>query len=90
MVQRLLFQTAKAKDELNTLFKPVQSVGKGVDPKSVVCLFFKQGQCTKGDKCKFSHDLTIARYDLRYVVMMVKHGNFSNIGYMEMVKDLYI
>jgi len=52
---------AKAKDELNTLFKPVQSVGKGVDPKSVVCLFFKQGQCTKGDKCKFSHDLAVAR-----------------------------
>lgn len=51
----------KAKDELNVLFKPVQSVGKGVDPKSVVCLFFKQGQCTKGDKCKFSHDLTVAR-----------------------------
>lgn len=52
---------AKTKDELNTLFKPVQTVGKGVDPKSVVCLFFKQGQCTKGDKCKFSHDLTVAR-----------------------------
>merc|ERR1712168_1111420 len=52
---------AKAKDELNTLFKPVQTIGKGVDPKSVVCLFFKQGQCTKGDKCKFSHDLTVAR-----------------------------
>lgn len=52
---------AKAKDELNVLFKPVQTVGKGVDPKSVVCLFFKQGQCTKGDKCKFSHDLTVAR-----------------------------
>jgi len=51
----------KAKDELNVLFKPVQSVGKGVDPKSVVCLFFKQGQCTKGDKCKFSHDLAVAR-----------------------------
>jgi len=52
---------AKAKDELNSLFKPVQSIGKGVDPKSVVCLFFKQGQCTKGDKCKFSHDLAVAR-----------------------------
>merc|ERR1719187_3170116 len=52
---------AKAKDELNSLFKPVQTIGKGVDPKSVVCLFFKQGQCTKGDKCKFSHDLTVAR-----------------------------
>lgn len=33
----------------------------GVDPKSVLCAFFKQGACTKGDKCKFSHDLTIER-----------------------------
>lgn len=33
----------------------------GTDPKSVLCAFFKQGQCTKGDKCKFSHDLTIER-----------------------------
>ncbi|XP_041866564.1 zinc finger CCCH domain-containing protein 15 [Melanotaenia boesemani] len=51
-------------DELNELFKPVvaaQKVGKGVDPKSVLCAFFKQGQCTKGDKCKFSHDLSMER-----------------------------
>ncbi|XP_045766780.1 zinc finger CCCH domain-containing protein 15 homolog [Maniola jurtina] len=49
--------------ELALLFKPVQTqkVEKGIDPKSVVCAFFKQGQCTKGDKCKFSHDLTIER-----------------------------
>ena len=33
----------------------------GADPKSVLCAFFKQGQCTKGDKCKFSHDLTLER-----------------------------
>ena len=33
----------------------------GVDPKSVVCAFFKQGQCSKGDKCKFSHDLALDR-----------------------------
>ena len=33
----------------------------GTDPKSVVCAFFKQGQCTKGDKCKFSHDLAMER-----------------------------
>lgn len=45
------------------LFKPVQTqkIEKGTDPKSVVCAFFKQGQCTKGDKCKFSHDLSIER-----------------------------
>ena len=49
---------------MNQLFKPVtvaQKVGKGVDPKSVLCAFFKSGQCGKGDKCKFSHDLTIER-----------------------------
>jgi len=54
----------KELDELNELFKPVvaqQKVAKGVDPKSVLCAFFKQGQCTKGDKCKFSHDLTLER-----------------------------
>ena len=33
----------------------------GVDPKSVLCAFFKSGQCKKGDKCKFSHDLNVAR-----------------------------
>lgn len=33
----------------------------GADPKSVVCAFFKQGQCSKGDKCKFSHDLSLDR-----------------------------
>ncbi|XP_016424431.1 zinc finger CCCH domain-containing protein 15-like isoform X2 [Sinocyclocheilus rhinocerous] len=52
------------KKELNELFKPVvaaQKVSKGVDPKSVLCAFFKQGQCTKGDKCKFSHDLSLER-----------------------------
>ena len=51
----------KELQELNELFKPVvaaQKISKGADPKSIVCAFFKQGQCTKGDKCKFSHDLT--------------------------------
>jgi hypothetical protein len=46
---------------MGSLFRPVQNVSKGADPKSVLCVFFKQGQCSKGDKCKFSHDLTLER-----------------------------
>ncbi|KAF3936240.1 hypothetical protein ABW19_dt0205390 [Dactylella cylindrospora] len=52
-----------AKKEAAALFKPmqVQKVPFGVDPKSVVCVFFKQGACEKGKKCKFSHDLAVER-----------------------------
>ncbi|EWC45673.1 hypothetical protein DRE_05234 [Drechslerella stenobrocha 248] len=52
-----------AKKEAAALFKPmqVQKIPFGVDPKSVVCVFFKQGTCEKGKKCKFSHDLAIER-----------------------------
>uniref|UniRef100_A0A060T697 ARAD1C12276p n=1 Tax=Blastobotrys adeninivorans TaxID=409370 RepID=A0A060T697_BLAAD len=54
----------KARAEAAELFKPVAQVQKvpfGVDPKSVVCIFFKQGNCTKGNKCKFSHNLDVER-----------------------------
>ncbi|KAI3734810.1 hypothetical protein L6452_14289 [Arctium lappa] len=50
--------------ELNDLFKiaVVQpKVPAGVDPKSILCEFFKAGQCAKGFKCKFSHDLNVQR-----------------------------
>ncbi|CAF2114533.1 unnamed protein product [Brassica oleracea] len=50
--------------ELNELFKVAISQPKvpvGVDPKSILCEFFKAGQCQKGFKCKFSHDLNIQR-----------------------------
>ncbi|GJW25266.1 zinc finger CCCH domain-containing protein 11-like protein [Tanacetum coccineum] len=50
--------------ELNDLFKiaVVQpKVPPGVDPKSILCEFFKAGQCAKGFKCKFSHDLNVQR-----------------------------
>ncbi|KAK4292105.1 hypothetical protein Pmani_035104 [Petrolisthes manimaculis] len=47
--------------ELNAIFKPVQNLSKGSDPKSILCAFFKQGTCGKGAKCKFSHDLNIER-----------------------------
>ena len=39
----------------------VQKVPFGVDPKTVVCQFYKQGNCDKGKKCKFSHDLEVGR-----------------------------
>lgn len=32
-----------------------------MDPKSIVCEYFRHGQCTKGFKCKFSHDLSVER-----------------------------
>ena len=52
----------KEMEELNALFKSVeQAVPKGVDPKSIVCENFKKAKCTKGDKCKFSHDLNVGR-----------------------------
>jgi hypothetical protein len=60
--KKLLEEQKKA--ELAALFKPIvpqQKVPPGVDPKTVVCTYFKAGQCTKGDKCKFSHDLTLER-----------------------------
>jgi hypothetical protein len=55
-------QKEKELKELNEIFKPViskQKIEAGVDPKSILCAFFKQGQCSKGDKCKFSHNLQV-------------------------------
>ncbi|AOA64991.1 Translation machinery-associated protein 46 [Komagataella phaffii CBS 7435] len=54
----------QAKLEAAKLFNPVaieQKVPFGVDPKSILCVNFKQGVCKKGPKCKFSHDLEIGR-----------------------------
>lgn len=42
-----------------------QKVPFGVDPKSILCEFFKAGLCTKGNKCKFSHDPNVGRKDVK-------------------------
>lgn len=56
-------ETEKLQRENMELFKPVQTqkVPFGVDPKTVLCQFYKKGHCEKGRKCKFSHDLAIER-----------------------------
>ncbi|CCE91357.1 translation machinery-associated protein TMA46 TDEL_0C04680 [Torulaspora delbrueckii] len=49
--------------ERRALFNPAldQRVRAGVDPKTVVCAMFKIGNCNKGARCKFSHDLSMGR-----------------------------
>ena len=53
----------QARKETAELFKPVQTqkVPFGVDPKTVLCQFYKKGACEKGKKCKFSHNLDVER-----------------------------
>ncbi|KAI5289644.1 hypothetical protein KEM54_003519 [Ascosphaera aggregata] len=53
----------QARREAAELFKPVQvqRVPFGVDPKTVLCIFFKKGNCEKGKRCKFSHDPAVER-----------------------------
>lgn len=56
-------QEEKRRKEEAALLKPVQvqKVPPGVDPKTILCAFFKAGTCDKGTKCKFSHDLNVGR-----------------------------
>lgn len=54
----------KKREEFAELFKPVQAPQKvpfGTDPKTVLCQYFKSGNCERGAKCKFSHDLNVGR-----------------------------
>jgi len=54
----------KVQEELNDLFQVAikqPKVPPGVDPKSIMCEYYKRGQCTKGFKCKFSHDRSVER-----------------------------
>ncbi|PPQ64197.1 hypothetical protein CVT24_008615 [Panaeolus cyanescens] len=66
--EKALRAKAKAEEEKRAkeeaaLFKPVQTqkVPFGVDPKTVLCAFYKAGNCEKGNKCKFSHDINVGR-----------------------------
>jgi len=42
-----------------TSIKKKDEEGNAIDPKFVICPLFKAGLCSKGRKCKNSHDLTV-------------------------------
>eukprot|EP00013_Stygamoeba_regulata_P015787 CAMPEP_0177681058 /NCGR_PEP_ID=MMETSP0447-20121125/30506_1 /TAXON_ID=0 /ORGANISM="Stygamoeba regulata, Strain BSH-02190019" /LENGTH=408 /DNA_ID=CAMNT_0019190435 /DNA_START=108 /DNA_END=1334 /DNA_ORIENTATION=- len=53
-------------DELRKFLGPAAAAGgqqlrADQDPKTVLCQFFVRGMCTRGDKCKFSHDPAVGR-----------------------------
>ncbi|OMO73469.1 Zinc finger, CCCH-type [Corchorus olitorius] len=58
-VQNLKQSVQPKPDSSKAAQKP--KVPVGVDPKSILCEFYKVGQCAKGFKCKFSHDLNVQR-----------------------------
>lgn len=73
----------QARKEAELLFTPVQvqKVPFGVDPKTVLCQFFKKGVCDKGRKCKFSHDLAVERkVDKRNLYADVRDGEEAEEG----------
>jgi hypothetical protein len=52
-------------EEAAALYKKVEEKQKpqvcpiGVDPQSILCVYFKNGFCQLADKCKFSHDFGV-------------------------------
>jgi len=66
--EKALREKQKAEDEKHrkeeaALLRPVQvqKIPFGVDPKTVLCAFYKAGTCDKGNKCKFSHNPDVER-----------------------------
>lgn len=61
--EKARLEDEKRAKETAALLKPVQTqkVPFGVDPKTILCAFFKAGTCEKGNKCKFSHDVNVGR-----------------------------
>ena len=59
---------AQEKKEMESLFRAVikqPKVPPGVNPKTIICEYFRQGCCPKGAACKFSHDMELLQKKLR-------------------------
>lgn len=62
--KRAADEKKRAEEEMALLLKTVivqPKLAPGVDPKSVVCEFWRAGQCKKGASCKYAHDLAVER-----------------------------
>ena len=80
------FMTISVLQHYNNLLLKIPSF-LDADPKSVVCAYFKQGLCGKGDKCKYSHDITLERKGEKRSLYVdsrdddLKNGKFPIIVY---------
>lgn len=59
--KKALEKARKDASKLLTPSLPRQKVPFGVDPKSILCQYFKLGLCTRGKNCKFSHDMSLMK-----------------------------
>lgn len=62
--RKLAKEMEAAKLAEKKLFAPIitqKKLGVGVDPKTVVCEFFKAGNCVRGAACRYSHDVGVER-----------------------------
>jgi len=76
-------QRKKELEELFAVAIKQPKVPLGVDPKSIVCEFYRHGQCTKGFKCKFSHDLNVERKTAKIDLYSDRRGGEEGEGGME-------
>lgn len=47
--------------EMPTQYQGIRRRTSILDPKTVLCALFKIGNCNKGARCKFSHDMNVGR-----------------------------
>ncbi|KAK9901521.1 hypothetical protein WJX75_000134 [Coccomyxa subellipsoidea] len=73
-------ERAKELAELFAVAIKQPKVPVGVDPKSIVCEYFRHGQCTKGFKCKFSHDLNVERKGGKIDIFQDRRGGEEEEG----------
>ena len=55
-------KTVQKKDEEGNgkfILRLISSCVLAIDPKFILCPMFKAGLCSRGKKCKNSHDLTV-------------------------------